>query len=179
MVVVSAAAILSSGIESHAFHSRLDADELCSGSMEAPRAAASPRSESPPLPLVQIRNLAVNYGKTRAVEGISFDIPRGAIFGFIGPNGAGKTSTIKVLATLLRPAAGKVLVCGYDVLERANEVRRKIGYLPDAFGVYDDLTAEEYLHFFAAAYHAMDWGASVADALDASRAALQELAQIG
>ncbi len=121
--------------------------------MEAPRAAASPRPDTPPLPLVQIRDLVVNYGKTRAVEGISFDIPRGAIFGFIGPNGAGKTSTIKVLATLLRPAAGKVLVCGYDVLERANEVRRKIGYLPDSFGVYDDLTAEEYLHFFAAAYH--------------------------
>jgi ABC-2 type transport system ATP-binding protein len=103
--------------------------------------------------LVQIRDLAVNYGKTRAVEGITFDIPRGAIFGFIGPNGAGKTSTIKVLATLLRPAAGRVLVCGYDVVQRPDEVRRKIGYLPDAFGVYDDLTAEEYLHFFAAAYH--------------------------
>ena len=121
--------------------------------MEAPRPVPTPRPESPPLPLVQITDLAVNYGKTRAVEGISFDIPRGAIFGFIGPNGAGKTSTIKVLATLLRPAAGKVMVCGYDVLKHADEVRRKIGYLPDSFGVYEDLTAEEYLHFFAAAYH--------------------------
>ena len=70
-----------------------------------------------------------------------------------GPNGAGKTSTIKVLATLLRPSAGRVRVCGHDVVTNPGEVRRKIGYLPDFFGVYDDLSAEEYLHFFAAAYH--------------------------
>lgn len=106
-----------------------------------------------PPALVRIENLVVRYGATEAVRGISFDIPRGAIFGFIGPNGAGKTSTIKVLATLLRPHSGSVRVCGQDVLMRAREVRRKIGYLPDFFGVYDDLTAEEYLHFFAAAYH--------------------------
>ena len=121
--------------------------------MEAPRPTATPHPRSLPLPLVQVRDLTVTYGKTRAVEGISFDIPKGAIFGFIGPNGAGKTSTIKVLATLLRPAGGRVSICGFDVVRRADEVRRKIGYLPDAFGVYDDLTAEEYLHFFAAAYH--------------------------
>jgi ABC-2 type transport system ATP-binding protein len=108
-------------------------------------------SEIPPL--VSIRNLIVRYGRTEAVHGISFDIPRGAIFGFIGPNGAGKTSTIKVLATLLRPASGDVRVCGLDVRRRAADVRRKIGYMPDFFGVYDDLTSEEYLHFFAAAYH--------------------------
>src|SRR5688572_21873706 len=118
--------------------------------MEAPRPA--PDSSAEP-PLVQIRDLVVKYGKTPALRGISFDIPRGAIFGFIGPNGAGKTSTIKVLATLLRPVAGRASICGYDVVSRADEVRRKIGYLPDSFGVYDDLTAEEYLHFFAAAYH--------------------------
>lgn len=104
-------------------------------------------------PLVHIAELTIRYGKTEAVRGISFDIPRGAIFGFIGPNGAGKTSTIKVLATLLRPSGGQVRVCGHDITTRANEVRRKIGYMPDFFGVYDDLTAEEYLHFFAAAYH--------------------------
>ena len=103
-------------------------------------------------PLVSIGSLTVRYGKTEALHGISFAIPRGAIFGFIGPNGAGKTSTIKVLATLLRPTAGVVRVCGIDVLKNAGAVRRKIGYMPDFFGVYDDLTAEEYLHFFAAAY---------------------------
>ncbi len=104
-------------------------------------------------PLVSIQDLVVRYGKTEAVHSISFDIPRGAIFGFIGPNGAGKTSTIKVLATLIKPASGTVRVCGYDVAKKPGEVRRKIGYMPDFFGVYDDLTAEEYLHFFAAAYH--------------------------
>jgi ABC-2 type transport system ATP-binding protein len=107
-------------------------------------------SESPPL--VSIAELVVRHGRTEAVHGISFDIPRGAIFGFIGPNGAGKTSTIKVLATLLRPSSGSVRVCGHDVRTRASDVRRKIGYMPDFFGVYDDLTSEEYLHFFAAAY---------------------------
>jgi ABC-2 type transport system ATP-binding protein len=108
-------------------------------------------SEAPPL--VSIANLTVRYGRTEAVHGISLEIPRGAIFGFIGPNGAGKTSTIKVLATLIRPSTGTVRVCGHDVGTHASEVRRKIGYMPDFFGVYDDLTAEEYLHFFAAAYH--------------------------
>ena len=103
--------------------------------------------------LVSIQDLVVRYGKTEAVHNISFDIPRGAIFGFIGPNGAGKTSTIKVLATLIKPTSGTVRVCGYDVAKKPGEVRRKIGYMPDFFGVYDDLTAEEYLHFFAAAYH--------------------------
>lgn len=103
-------------------------------------------------PLVSIQDLVVRYGKTTAVEGISFDIPKGSIFGFIGPNGAGKTSTIKVLCTLLRPTSGKVTVCGHDVVKSPSEVRRRIGYMPDFFGVYDDLTADEYLHFFAAAY---------------------------
>ena len=104
-------------------------------------------------PLVSIQDLVVRYGKTQAVHGISFDIPRGAIFGFIGPNGAGKTSTIKVLSTLIQPTSGAVSVCGIDVTKKPGEVRRKIGYMPDFFGVYDDLTSEEYLHFFAAAYH--------------------------
>src|SRR5207249_393642 len=67
-------------------------------------------------------------------------------------NGAGKTSTIKVLATLLKPASGKATVAGHDVAREPHAVRRKIGYMPDFFGVYDDLTAAEYLHFFAAAY---------------------------
>ena len=95
----------------------------------------------------------VSYGKTHAVRGLSFTIPRGEVFGFIGPNGAGKTSTIKVLATLLKPNSGRALVGGAAMWSRSpHAVRRKIGYMPDFFGVYDDLTASEYLHFFAAAY---------------------------
>lgn len=106
----------------------------------------------PPAPLVSVENLVVTYGKTLAVRDLSFAIPKGEVFGFIGPNGAGKTTTIKVLATLLKPTSGRVRVAGLDVVREPHAVRRKIGYMPDFFGVYDDLTASEYLHFFAAAY---------------------------
>ena len=101
---------------------------------------------------VEVRGLWVRYGATVAVRRLSFQIPKGEVFGFIGPNGAGKTSTIKVLATLLRPMEGSVKIGGIDVRLHPHEVRRHIGYMPDFFGVYDDLTVEEYLHFFAAAY---------------------------
>lgn len=102
--------------------------------------------------LVEIRKLWVTYGNVKAVRGVSFDIPRGEVFGFIGPNGAGKSSTIKVLATLLAPAYGSVRIDGIDVRQHPMEIRKRIGYMPDFFGVYEDLTAREYLEFFAAAY---------------------------
>jgi ABC-2 type transport system ATP-binding protein len=112
-----------------------------------------PTPQTPPAPpLVSVENLNVIYGKTHAVRDLSLSIQRGEVFGFIGPNGAGKTSTIKVLATLLKPTRGRALVAGLDVAQEPHAVRRKIGYMPDFFGVYDDLTASEYLHFFAAAY---------------------------
>jgi len=102
--------------------------------------------------VVDVENLWVRYGQLAAVRGISLQIPRGEVFGFIGPNGAGKSSTIKVLATLLRDFTGRVKINEIDVLWRPQAVREKIGYVPDFFGVYEDLTVEEYLHFFAAAY---------------------------
>ena len=101
---------------------------------------------------IRVKNLHVRYGKTEAVRGISFEIPRGEIFGFIGPNGAGKSTTIKVLATLLRPSSGRASIGGLNVVHYPMAVRQLIGYMPDYFGVYEDLTAREYLHFFAAAY---------------------------
>lgn len=106
-----------------------------------------------PKPLaVCIRNLRVKYGKFEAVKGISIDIPEGEVFGFIGPNGAGKSSTFRVLATLQPHFQGQALVCGLDVLSQPQQVRDVMGFVPDFFGVYEDLTALEYLHFFAAAY---------------------------
>ena len=111
-----------------------------------------PPPEIPAVPLVSVENLGVSYGRMHAVRELSFSISRGEIFGFIGPNGAGKTSTIKVLATLLKPTEGFARVGGLDVMQHPDLIRRKIGYMPDFFGVYDDLTAKEYLHFFAAAY---------------------------
>jgi ABC-2 type transport system ATP-binding protein len=104
------------------------------------------------MPLVEINNLWVTYGAVHAVRGISFNIPQGEVFGFIGPNGAGKTSTIKVLSTLIAPTYGSVRIGGIDVLDDPLFIRKCIGYMPDFFGVYEDLTASEYLHFFAAAY---------------------------
>ena len=107
---------------------------------------------APPLPVVDIQNLCVNYGRHLAVRNLSLTIPAGEVFGFIGPNGAGKTTTIKVLATLLKPTSGSVRVLGTDVAHSPQQVRRFIGYAPDSFGVYEDLTVVEYLLFFAAAY---------------------------
>jgi ABC-2 type transport system ATP-binding protein len=103
-------------------------------------------------PIVDIERLSVFYGKQVAVRDLSLAIPRGEVFGFIGPNGAGKTTTIKVLATLLKPTRGVVRVLGTDVAISPQVVRRSIGYVPDSFGVYEDLSVTEYLQFFAAAY---------------------------
>ena len=104
-------------------------------------------------PMVEVKNLWVRYGKYEAVKGISFSIPKGEVFGFIGPNGAGKSSTIKVLATLQREyECDMVNINGISVHKSPHQIREMIGYMPDFFGVYEDLTAREYLHFFAAAY---------------------------
>ena len=103
-------------------------------------------------PAVSIEDLRVSYGTFEAVRGVSFEIPRGEVFGFIGPNGAGKSTTIRVLATLQGKFLGNATVCGIDVRKDPQKVRESIGYMPDFFGVYEDLTAIEYLHFFAAAY---------------------------
>jgi ABC-2 type transport system ATP-binding protein len=102
--------------------------------------------------MLEVNNLRKTYGGLVAVEGISLRLGPGDIFGFIGPNGAGKTSTIKMIATLLRPTSGTATIDGIDVVKHPREVRSLIGYMPDAFGVYDDIKVWEYLDFFAAAY---------------------------
>ncbi|MFP6767854.1 MAG: ABC transporter ATP-binding protein [Planctomycetaceae bacterium] len=104
------------------------------------------------MPVVSIEHLHVHYGAIHAVRGISLEIPQGEVYGFIGPNGAGKSTTIKVLATLLRNFTGTARVNGIDVAANPRAIREQIGYMPDFFGVYEDLNVREYLHFFAAAY---------------------------
>ncbi len=102
--------------------------------------------------MIQIKDLTKTYRDLTAVRGLNLSIEKGDVFGFIGPNGAGKTTTIKVLATLLEPTTGAAYVDGVDVVRNPLEVRRLIGYMPDFFGVYDDVKVWEYLDFFAAAY---------------------------
>jgi ABC-2 type transport system ATP-binding protein len=102
--------------------------------------------------MLTIEHLRKDYKNVTAVKDLSFHLEKSDVFGFIGPNGAGKTTTIKVCATLLQPTEGAVYVDGLDVTKHTEEVRGIIGYMPDFFGVYDDIMVWEYLDFFAAAY---------------------------
>lgn len=87
-----------------------------------------------------------------AIRGINLDLQQGDLFGFIGPNGAGKTTTMRIIATLLTPTYGEAYVCGHSIYTHPKEIRSCVGFMPDFFGVYDDMTVVEYLEFFAAAY---------------------------
>lgn len=102
--------------------------------------------------MIETRDLTKVYGDLYAVNRVNLRLDRGDVFGFIGPNGAGKTTTMRILATLLNPTFGEAYVCGYSIYNNAREIRRAIGFMPDFFGVYDDMTVIEYLEFFAAAY---------------------------
>ena len=101
---------------------------------------------------VIVESLVKQYKKFTALDGLSFTIPRGSIYGFLGPNGAGKTTTLRILATLLLPTRGRAWVAGEDVLLHPEKARGCFGYMPDFFGVYDDLTVKEYLEFYAQAH---------------------------
>jgi ABC-2 type transport system ATP-binding protein len=101
---------------------------------------------------VETRGLTKRFGALFAVRDMNLDVPRGAVFGLIGPNGAGKTTTMSILASLLKATAGSALVAGHDPVTEPREVRRRVGYMPDVLGVYDNLRVDEYLEFFAAAY---------------------------
>ena len=103
--------------------------------------------------MITLENVTKYYKTFPAVNDVSLEIGSGEVFGFIGPNGAGKTTTIKMLATLMLPTEGKLFVGGHDVEKEPYEVRRLIGYMPDSFGVYEDLLVWEYLDYFAALYH--------------------------
>jgi len=96
--------------------------------------------------------LTKRYRNVLALDNLSLEVKEGEIFGYIGPNGAGKTTTLKILATLLAPTSGRAEVCGLEVGRDSQKIRPLIGYMPDFFGVYEDMTVEEYLTFFAAAY---------------------------
>jgi ABC-2 type transport system ATP-binding protein len=102
--------------------------------------------------MIETRDLTKMYGELYALNRLTMKLERGDVYGFIGPNGAGKTTTMRILATLLNPTWGEASVCGYSIYNGAKDIRRLIGYMPDFFGVYDDMKVVEYLEFFAAAY---------------------------
>ena len=102
--------------------------------------------------LLEVRGLRRDYGVLRAVDDVSFDLEAGTILGFIGPNGAGKSTTMRIIATLDTPSAGEVLLDGQSVVDAPDKARPLIGYMPDRYGTYDDVTVWEFLDFFARAY---------------------------
>ncbi len=102
--------------------------------------------------MIETNQLTKRYGDLIAVNNINLKLSEGDVFGFIGPNGSGKTTTMRMLATLLSPDYGEAYVCGKSIYTNPQEIRRLVGFMPDFFGVYDDMTVIEYLEFFAAAY---------------------------
>src|SRR6201993_418927 len=102
--------------------------------------------------MIETHDLTKMYGDLYALNRLNLTLNQGDVYGFIGPNGAGKTTTMRILATLLNPTWGEATVCGYSIYTGAKDIRRAIGYMPDFFGVYDDMKVIEYLEFFAAAY---------------------------
>ncbi len=103
-------------------------------------------------PQIEIRGLHRVFDQTHAVNDVSFEVYAGEVFGYIGPNGAGKTTSMRILATLDEPTAGDAFVDGFSVVEDPDRVRRRLGFMPDYFGTYQNVNVREYLDFFARAY---------------------------
>lgn len=103
--------------------------------------------------IVETTDLTRRYGETLALDHLNLQIPEGTIFGFIGPNGAGKTTTMRILTTLLTPSSGEARVAGLSLSDNPTNVRKVVGFMPDYFGVYENMKAWEYLDFFGRAYH--------------------------
>ena len=102
--------------------------------------------------MLEIRDLRKKYGNFQALDGLSMTIKKGELFGFVGPNGAGKTTTIKIITGLLQPDSGSIVIDGMDGIRDRRYLKQKMGYVPDSFGVYDNLKVSEYMEFFASCY---------------------------
>lgn len=102
--------------------------------------------------MLKLENLTKDYDGFRALDDLSIDIPAGEFFCFLGPNGAGKTTTIKIIAGLLRPAAGRALICGHDIQQQPLEAKRVIGYIPDTPYLYEKLSGRDFMHFVGNLY---------------------------
>jgi ABC-2 type transport system ATP-binding protein len=102
---------------------------------------------------ILVNNITRLYGAQKALDNISFEVPKGEILGFLGPNGAGKSTMMKIITTFIPPSEGEVKVCGYDIITDSMEVRRKVGYLPEHNPLYLDMYVREYLGFIAGLHH--------------------------
>ncbi|HEX9092626.1 MAG TPA: ABC transporter ATP-binding protein [Coriobacteriia bacterium] len=112
----------------------------------------SGRTHGPAGPAIEVRGLTKRFGDFTAVDAITFDVPRGEIFGFLGPNGSGKTTTIRMLCGTIGPTAGGASVLGHDVVADPESVRRSIGYMSQKFALFEDMTVDENLRFYAGVY---------------------------
>ena len=100
-------------------------------------------------PAIELRNLTRRFGDTLAVNNVTFEVPKGSVFGYIGPNGAGKTTSMRILSTLGLPTSGEAFVEGLSAINDPDKVRTRLGFMPDSFGTYPDTNCAEYLDFFA------------------------------
>lgn len=112
----------------------------------------TPAANGHGMPMILVEGLQKRYGQTRALDGLSMSVAAGSIYGFVGPNGAGKTTTMRILATLLQADGGMGRIAGEDVRLHPSRVRARLGFMPDFFGVYEDLSVYEYLDFYARSY---------------------------
>ena len=102
--------------------------------------------------VIEVQNLSKSYGNVKALDGVSFSVERGELFGLIGPDGAGKTTLFRLLTTLINPDSGSATVDGYDIRDEYLAIRSRVGYMPGRFSLYPDLSVEENLQFFAAMF---------------------------
>ena len=119
---------------------------------------------------IEVKNISKSYGRVQALGGVSFAVGKGEVFGLIGPDGAGKTSMFRILCSLLLPDAGTAAVDGYDVVKQMHEVRSRVGYMPGKFSLYQDLTIEENLNFFATLF-----GTTVDEGYDSIKAIYSQI----
>ena len=119
---------------------------------------------------IEVKNVSMRYGGVQALDDVSFAVPKGEVFGLIGPDGAGKTSLYRILCTLLLPEAGTALVDGFDTVREMREIRKRVGYMPGKFSLYQDLIVEENLTFFATLF-----GTTVEEGYDSIRAIYSQI----
>ena len=117
---------------------------------------------------VVVQDLVKCFGNFTAVDHISFTVPKGEIFGFLGPNGAGKSTTIRMLCGILLPTSGSGTVAGFDILRQPEQIKAHIGYMSQRFSLYQDLTVDENINFYAGIYGVPREAAGGAPALDAA-----------